>query len=257
MSRRQSKPRHERMTETFTFFDYEDVAYNALTEKLLMLEPSAGTLGSYSAQLANLLDMYRFCKIERFIMEMDCNMNVLANTYNSSSWSGWILSYVPPGAVDPSNLLGIETEHAVLGSGFGGAHWSRVKLDMKASDFAILADAGPGPGWLPTQGDGPATSFGSIQLTSTHPAGSQASTNVNFSWRVSITMSFDQLVDPATISLRLKNRKEPVPRSLKKKVQLATENGPPTDQVATTVPCSWQGITCACKNCDGGVAERR
>lgn len=257
MSRRQSKPRHERMTETFTFFDFEEVAYNALTEKLLTLEPTVSSMGQYSAQLANLFDMYRFVKIDRFIMEMSCDKNCTQNDYNSSSWTGWILSYVPPGAIDPTNLLGIETEHAVLGSGFGGTHWSRVKLDMKASDFAVLADAGPGPGWLPTQNDGPATSFGSIQVTSTAPAGSVSATNIYFSWRVSITVSFDQLVDPSTISLRIKNRKEPVPRSLKKKVQSTTENGPPTDSSTTVVPCSWQGVTCACKNCDSGVAERR
>lgn len=257
MSRRQSKPRHDRMTQTFTFFDYEDVAYNALTETLLVLDPSASVMGIYSAQLANLFDMYRFCKIDRFVMEMDCNTNVLFNAYNSGSWQGWILSYVPPGAISPANLLGIETEHAVLGSGCGGSHWSRVKLDMKASDFAVLADAGPGPGWLPTQNDGPATSFGSIQVTSTNPAGSVSATNINFSWKISITMSFDQLLDPNTISLRLKDRKEPVPRSLKKKVQSAAENGSTVESSTTTVPCSWQGVTCACKNCDHSVAEKR
>lgn len=256
MSRRQSKPRHERVTETFHFVDWEDVAYNALTETLLTLSPDVNNLGQYSAQLSYFCDMYRFAKIERFIMEMSCDCNSALQLATDDSWAGWVLSYVPPGATPPTNLLGIETEHSAVGSGYGGSHWSRVKLDMKAADFAVLADAGPGPGFIPTQSDGPATSFGSIVVTSTTPAGTNPN-QVNFSWRVSITMTFDQLVDPATIAALRKIRKEPVPRSLKTRKPVAQVTSPPTSQVVATVPCNWQGVTCACKNCESGVCERR
>lgn len=239
MSGRQKASRRERMTQTFTFFDWEDVAYNAVTETFLDLTPSSASgFANYSQQIANLCDMYRFAKIERFIMECSCDQS-LANTLGTDdAWAGWILSYVAPGAAPPTNLLGIETEHAMLGSGHGGTHWSRVKLDMKASDFAVLADAGPGPGWIPTQADGPATSFGSIQMTSTTPAGS-VNEPTNFSWKVTITMSFDSFVDPATIALRLQSKK-PVPRLLKERNKgkqtraLSSEAAEPTAEAACT-----------------------
>ncbi len=217
MSKRVLKQHRERLTQKFVFVDYETVGYNQLTETIISLTPSQAGLGVYSDQLANFCDMYRFARIDVMSLEVACvNNEALQAGSANTAWPGWVVSFVPPGATPPTNLLGIETDHCVLGAGAAGATHSVVKLNMRTQDFAPLADAGPGPGWIPTQSDGPATSFGSIVLTSTTPVPGSATNDVEFSWRMALTMSFDQLVDPSTIAFRLKSRPERVPRSLKK-----------------------------------------
>jgi hypothetical protein len=193
--------RRERVTQTFTWLDYETVDSSALFEDMIDLIPDTSSLGSYSAQLANFVDMYRFAKIEKLHLEIASVANVSAAT-----WTSWAANYVAPGAAVPSNLLGIETKNVVMGCGVAGATHSRQNLHMTANDFAVLADGAPGPGWIPTAGDGPATSFGAIYVTSMVPVGAGGSV-ATFCWKMSLTMSFDTLVDPTTISLRMSRRK--------------------------------------------------
>lgn len=196
------KPRNhkERVTQQFHWCGYQTVASNVLLATLTDLAPTTAALGSYSDQVANYLDMYRFAKIESLRVE------VQAAAATTNTWNAWLVNYIAPGAAAPSNLLGIETKNAVMGCGLAGVEYSRAILAMTGDSFAVLADGAPGPGWIPTQGDGPATTFGTLQLTSMVPAGG-AGTIITFVHKMSITISFDTLVDPATISLRMSRRK--------------------------------------------------
>lgn len=216
------------VTQTFTFFDYEALDAAALGEALLDLTPSQATMGSYSGQLYNFLDMYRFARIEKLTIEAQMDVN------STAYYSGWFLGFVPPGASAPTNLLLWETRHvSELASGNVANSCNRAKLTMNRSDFTVLAEAGgPGPGWIPTASDGPATTFGSIYIFTTVPAGTGAP---SISQKVTLTMSFYQLVDPSLLSDRVRLRSAFLgnPRP-KKRIYPTLTIGPCSD--ATQVP---------------------
>ncbi len=206
------KLNREMVTETFTWFDYEDVDAAALGELLIPLAPAASGLGAFSGQITNYVDMYRFARIEELTVEYEMVVNA------ATSYYGWFLAYIQPGASAPSNLLAIETRHvSQLASGNVANSNNRAKLHMTRKDLMPLAEAGgPGPGWLATASDGPTNTWGDIYIVNAAPAGTGTPATIG---KVTITMSFHELVDPTLISLRLKSRKDGLPERQRKKLR--------------------------------------
>lgn len=168
-----------------------------------MLEPTSGGLGSQSGELNNFLDMYRLCRMEEFKIVV----NAVDYPAGIAAWDGFVLSYRPQGVAVPTNLLSIETRHSSNGVGDLASALNRAVVSLSRTDISVTAEAGgPGMGWLTTQNDGPVVlNFGVIDITSATPA-SGTPGNVGWQYRAECTMSFKELVDPSTISLRVKSR---------------------------------------------------
>ncbi len=204
------KVSRELVTETFTWFEYEIVDPTALGELLIPLSPASSGLGAFSGQITNFVDMYRFARIDDITVEYMMDLNA------STSYTAWFLAYLPPGATAPNNLLAVETMHvSKLASGNVANAKNSAVLHMTRKDLMPLAEAGgPGPGWLATASDGPTNSWGDIYIVNCVPVGSSA--NVSITGKVTITMSFHELVDPTLISLRIKSRNGRPERQRKK-----------------------------------------
>ncbi len=196
-----SKKRNSQtITETFTFVNYAAVNVANLLVSILPLVPTVAGLGSQSGQLANYLAMYRLARIEHVVVEGMMGGPVSSGV---TSFYNWFLANVPPGASTPSNLLALETKNmSPLASGDVSNAANHTALRMTRKDLPVTAEAGgPGPCWLATDGDGPGTSWGTIYLVNGSPAGSG---NLDFNYKVTLTMSFYELVDPTILSARLK-----------------------------------------------------
>lgn len=195
-----SKKRSNQVTETFTFVNYTAVNVSALLVSLIPLVPTVSGLGSYSGQLANFLAMYRLARLEHIVIE-----GMMGGPISSgvTSFYNWFMANVPPGATTPSNLLAIETKNmSQLASGDVSNGSNHAALRMTRRDLPVLAEAGgPGQGWLATDGDGPGTSWGTVYLVNGSPSGSG---NLDFNYKVTLTMSFLELVDPAILSARFR-----------------------------------------------------
>ncbi len=198
------------ITETFTFFDFEALDGTVLFESLIVLDPSTGVLGTYSGQLANFLDMYRLARLDAITVEA-----IMGNSPGSqSSYYAWFLAYLPPDAAVPTNLLSIETKScSALASGIPQNSNNLARLHMTRRDLPPLAEAGgPGPGWLATGQDGPESSWGTIFVINGSPAGTAAP---ELTIKVTLTMSFCELVDPTLLSERFKSRSKLPEKPLK------------------------------------------
>lgn len=248
-----SKSMSNVVTQKFVWYAYFLTPTTVLTQVVLTLEPTSGSLGSVSGEIGNFLDMYRLCRIEDFKIVV----NAIDYTAGIAAWDGFVVSYRPQGVNAPSNLLSIETAHSSNGVGDLASAYNKAVVSITRKDISVTAEAGgPGTGWLTTQNDGPAVlHFGFIDITSTTPV-SGTPGNVGWHYRAECTMSFKELVDPTTISLRLKSRVNRADLSLSAATTEKSAKCPPAGQVAASVPCSWQGVPCACKNCGGGVSER-
>ncbi len=189
------------VTQQFVFYDYETLDAAALGELLVILSPAGSGLGSYSGQLTNFFDMYRLARLDAITVETQMELNA------ATSYQGWFLAYLPAGSAAPSNLLSIETQHASkLASGNVANSANRAVLHLTRRDMPPLAEAGgPGPGWLATASDGPTSTWGDIYIVNTSPAGSGAPA---ISTKVTLTMSFYELIDPTLISARIEARKD-------------------------------------------------
>ena len=230
--------RSETTTQKFVFMSGLNTNQDTLTYQLIDLSATSAGLGAISGQLSYFLDMYRFVKMEHFTLEV-----IQVQNQAASAWNGWVISYSQAGASAPSDLTNIETEHSAIGGTLtGGA--AKAKLDMTAKDFAVVAEAGgPSPGFLTTQGDGGTSTWGSIRITSSQSAGASASA-ATFVWRVVATMTFNLLVDPAEISLRMKSR---LPSSLGNQTNLGT---------AYAEPASAQSGCKSCRGCCGASHDK-
>lgn len=208
-----SKRSNHIVTENFVFFAYDALDGTQLFEALMSLNPSvsgAEPLGTFSGQLANFFDMYRLARLDD--IKIEALMGASPGT--QSSYYAWFLAYLPPDAAAPSNLLSIETKHcSEVCSGNAANANNRAKLHMTRRDLPPLAEAGgPGPGWLATNDDGPETSWGTIYVINGSPAGTAAP---ELTWKVTLTMSFCELVDPTLLSARFKARSQLPERPLK------------------------------------------
>lgn len=192
--------RSNQITETFTFVNYAAVNVANLLVSLMPLVPTVAGLGSLSGQLANFLAIYRLARLDHIVVEGMMGGPVSSGV---TSFYNWFLACVPPGATTPTNLLGVETRNmSQLASGDVSNGSNHAALRMTRKDLPVLAEAGgPGPGWLATDGDGPGTSWGTVFLVNASPAGSG---NLDFNFKVTLTMSFLELVDPSILSARFK-----------------------------------------------------
>lgn len=196
----------ESVTQTFTFFQYDTLAAGNLAEVQVSLTPTQAGLGSYSGQLNNFLDMYRLARVEHIRVESRVASSEAATASSQDSWLAWFLAYIPAGVTAPSNLLALETRHvSAIASGNVQNSANSAVLALSRADLVALAEAsGPGSGWLATAADGPGTTWGDITAVTCTPAGT---VGMAIASKISITMSFKDLVDPTLISERMKLRK--------------------------------------------------
>lgn len=191
------------VTQKFVWYSYFLTPTTLLTQVVMTLEPTSGSMGSYSGELNNFLDMYRLCRLESFKVVV----NAVDYTAGIAAWDGFVVSYRPQGVAAPTNLLSIETPHSSCGVGDLASAFNKAVVKLERGDISVTAEAGgPGMGWLTTQNDGPAVlHFGFIDITSTTPA-SGTPGNVGWQYKAEAVMSFKELVDPSTISARVKAR---------------------------------------------------
>lgn len=202
---------HQIVTETFVLFDYEMLDASLLFEQIVNLDPSATGLGTFSGQLTNFFDMYRLARLDAITVE-----SRMAGPYSGTmtSYYAWFLAYLPPGSAAPSNLLSIETKHSSkIASGHPYNSDNHAQLHMTRRDLPPLAEAGgPGPGWIATAQDGPVNTWGSIYVINGSPAGAGTP---ELTSRITLTMSFCELVDPTLLSARMKARSQLPEKPLK------------------------------------------
>lgn len=229
--------RSETTTQKFVFMSGLNVDAATLSYQLIDLTATSAGLGAVSGQLSYFLDMYRFAKIDHMSLEV---IQIKNSDTNPTTWNGWVISYSQAGASAPSDLTNIETSHSAIGGlAWGGA--AKAKLDMTARDFSVVAEAGgPSPGFLTTQGDGGTSTWGSIRITNALAAGG-AGYSASFVWRVALTMTFNLLVDPVEISLRMKSR---LPDSQGAKTNMGT---------AYAEPAIVQSECKSCRGCCGAA----
>jgi hypothetical protein len=177
---------------------------------------SGVNLQQISSEFANFCDMYRLARLDSF--ELTVIIGGLHVGSGSDGYINYAITYVPPGADNPTTLAGIETPHHVLGlpGVLGAGTNSRIPtgagnpkypptLKMPGSAFVPLeVSAGPGrTGWIPTQADGPDTTsqnWGAITIVST--CGTTASGSIPIIIGIKMRVSFYELLDPSTIAKR-------------------------------------------------------
>jgi len=198
---------------------------NAAAAQVLVTLDSAASAGvnlqSYSSQFAAFCDMYRYVRLDMLTVTIQ-RSGAPATGAGDTGYTGYVLTYVPPGANNPILLTSIESHHhtwgipgtlgfgatATFGGGFGNP---KYPCKLKVPGSALLPpESSPGPGrlgWIPTQADGPDTTaqnWGAITLVSS-VAATAAGTIPTFV-KVEFTASFYELLDPVLIASKRKAR---------------------------------------------------
>lgn len=237
------------MTVDFTAYSYVTInTQTTLTWTIASL--TAGNAGSpslqsFSDQYTAYCDMYRFARIDSLKVILEPSGFSGAG---SLGFTGFIIHHVPPGATTPANLLAIETgcstmvAPSYLGTGTSpqSSH-SRGILRMAANDFSPTNVSG-GPGrktWITTQDDSPDTTnqtWGLLQCTTFSPATASGgiSFNIGLRWRC----TFFQMVDPTTISLKMRSLHVGLsePASVKPLTVSDDEDDPSSENLGSEAP---------------------
>jgi len=168
------------------------------------LAPTQAGMGANSSQISAFVDMYRMARIDN--IRIAC----LASGGNSANTSAWVLMYSKFGASAPvgwTDLEGIDISSIATlpQTGVGvPTQVSRSTLKIPGANLSVVESAaGPGlPRWISTQSDTDQTTYGNVYVVfSALSVGTQ-----NFFVEVDLTMSFYQMLDPATISLAWKKQ---------------------------------------------------
>jgi len=186
------------------------VNYNAQSTNAhfaaVSLAPNTAGMGANSSQIAAFVDMYRMARIDKI------RIQVSANGGNAAISAGWILYYSKYGAAAPAGWtdcegVDISSVAFIPNSGVMPTQLGRATLKIPGPNISVVdSAAGPGlPRWISTQSDGVQTSFGSIYVVF---SGTSANTAF-FLVEVDVSMSFYQMMDPATISAVWKRQLTP------------------------------------------------
>ncbi len=173
-------------------FDVVD-AVNAI-ELLLTLDASTATTGlsARSQVLAAYMDMYRYFKIDKLV----CHV---VSSFSAATEASCYINYLSPGTASPTNAGSFETPHQVLTSSYAPR-----PLKIPVSVFRNVG------AWCVTQGDATDEvflSFGELYISV--PSGNAMP--VGQFVQVDLTVTFRQLLDPASISLNFGKHAESTP----------------------------------------------
>ncbi len=156
---------------------------------------SSTDLASASGDLSNFLDMFRYFRIRRARFELITDVAITVETV-------FLLTFVPEGTTAPPTISSVENNHtSEMGLSGGGGNGAHCKIHLNLPDEALRSVTGGK--WLVTSGDATDTfleTYGAVQLLCT------ASNSESFTLLVRLNCEFREIVDPLTISARLKDK---------------------------------------------------
>ncbi len=163
-------------------------------ELLLTLDASTATTGlsARSQVLAAYMDMYRYFKIDKLV----CHV---VSSFSTTTEASCYINYLSPGTAAPTDAASFETPHQIVTSSY-----SPRPLKIPVSVFRNVG------AWCVTQGDATDEvflSFGELYISV--PTGNALPTG--YFIQVDLTVTFRQLLDPASISLNFGKHAESIP----------------------------------------------